>query len=73
MTMDGKLAPEHIYDLSVHKIDDLLQNFRDNSNWDSILIDSRSVTICDNTFSLNTDFSYKFKKSPKNENDDLDW
>lgn len=46
------------FDLSVHNIEDLLESFKAKSNWDSILIDNRSVTIQGFTFSLNTNFSY---------------
>ena len=42
---DSKLFIDKVYDLSVHKIEDLIGSFHNNCPWDSILVDSRQVTI----------------------------
>ena len=64
ITVEGKLIPDKFFDLSVHQVETLIESFKEGS-WDSILIDNRSVTIKGYTFSLNTNFSYQFKRKRK--------
>ena len=42
---DEKCLDNRVYDLSVHKIQELVENFDQNNLWDSILVDNRTVTI----------------------------
>lgn len=60
---DEKCLDERVLDLSVHKIQELIENFDQNNLWDSILIDDRTVTIQSQTFSLNTNLNYVCRKS----------
>jgi len=59
---DGKLMAEASFDLSKHKIENELEKFRSKHLWDCMLIDNRSITIRSSTYSLYSDFSFKFKK-----------
>ena len=57
-TLEGKCMVQNIYDLSVHRMDDVIKDFEENYRWSSILVDNRTVTIRERTCSLTTNFHW---------------
>lgn len=70
---EGKWVISNTYDLSVHKIERLLHNFAAHMPWQQIVVDNRTITIMNRTYSTNTNFSFSItaineskKKNKKN-------
>ena len=51
------------YDLSAHKLEEVLDDFERSQKWASILVDDRTITIKNRTYSLATDFSWCIVKN----------
>ena len=57
-TLIGKCVIVDNYDLSVHNLEEVLEDFERSQKWASILVDDRTITIKNRTYSLATNFSW---------------
>jgi len=59
---NGKCLVTSTSDLSVHSLEEIIEDFLKNHNWVSVPIDKRSITIRNYTYSTTTNFSWKLVK-----------
>ena len=62
-TLMGKCVIVDDYDLSAHRLEEVLEDFERSQKWASILVDERTITIKNRTYSLATDFSWCIVKN----------
>lgn len=56
--LEGKLAVDSTKDMTVHRMEEVIENFTVKSAWSSMICDSRTISLGEHSFSTTTNFNW---------------